>query len=109
MLQAAGADPWTPPGKGGKRASQAPVWANGRYVKNRRGVKICEEFNRGMCGWPTSACPRGEAHQCSLCLGAHASELCRSAAAQMDDEKNQPNNKSGNKGKAGKGGKNGSK
>ena len=104
------ADPGAPPGKGGKRASLAPVWANGRYVKNRRGIRVCEAFNRGQCGWPTSACPRGEAHQCSLCLGAHSQEQCRSAStSQPGDERNPPDAKGYDKGKAGKGGKKGSK
>ena len=107
---AAGVDPWNPPGKGGKRASQAPAWANGRSVKNRRGVKVCEAFNRGQCGWPTSACLRGEAHQCCLCLGAHSQEHCRSSASsQPGDEKSNLDAKGGDKGKAGKGCKKGSK
>ena len=53
---------------------------------------------------------RVEAHQCSLCLGAHSQEQCRSAStSQPGDERNPPDAKGYDKGKAGKGGKKGSK
>ena len=105
------ADPGARPGKGGKRASQAPVWANGRYVKNRRGIRVCEAFNRGQCGWPTSACPRGEAHQCSLCLGAHShgSNAGRHHRRSQATRGTPPDVEGYDKGKAGKGGEKGSK
>jgi len=106
---ASGAVARTPAGKGSKRASQTPVWANGRYIKNKRGVKVCEAFNRGQCGWPTSACPRREAHQCCLCLGPHSQDQCGAASQQSGDDKGNHDSKGNDKGKAGKGGKKGSK
>ena len=51
---------------------------DGNYVKNRRGVDICRNYNLGRCG--TSAaqgkCKMKRSHQCSKCMGPHQALAC---------------------------------
>eukprot|EP00972_Heterocapsa_arctica_P089844 13253131-Heterocapsa_arctica.AAC.1 len=93
-------------GSWGKERGTEAVWANGGYVKNKKGVVICEAFNRGQCGSPTGVCPRGEAHQCRLCLASHTPDRCRLPPPPPPLPFA---GKGGEKGKGGKGGKKGAK
>ena len=54
------------------------VKQDGVFVKNRRGTKICPDFNKGKCGSrkPQSKCKDGCSHQCNLCLGPHSAVDC---------------------------------
>ena len=54
------------------------VKQDGVFVKNRRGAKICADFNKGKCGSkkPQSKCKDGCSHQCNLCLGPHSAVDC---------------------------------
>ena len=72
--QGGGRGPLGPPGKGGKRAGQAPVWATGRCVKNRRNIK--DQGLRGV--QPESVrlahidMPARRDAPCWPCQGAHS-------------------------------------
>ena len=61
-----GKDKRPPPNQG------HPIKAGNYWTTDQRGRPICIKFNRGGC---TDDCPR--AHQCSLCLGPHASKDCK--------------------------------
>ena len=53
--------------------------ADGTYLKNRRGVEICKNFNQNRCGNSTSAqskCKAKRSHQCNRCLGPHQALAC---------------------------------
>ena len=54
------------------------VKQDGVFVKNRRGAKICADFNKGKCGSkkPQSKCKDSCSHQCNLCLGPHSAVDC---------------------------------
>eukprot|EP00435_Cladocopium_sp_Y103_P007503 s3840_g2.t1 len=53
--------------------------AEGLYVKNRRGVEICKNFNANKCGNSSAAqskCKAKRSHQCNKCLGPHQAIAC---------------------------------
>jgi hypothetical protein len=87
---------------------QAEQDASGKYIRNKKGVFICEGFTAGKCGKPGGECPKGFRHQCNVCLnGGHSgSEHVHPYAS--GGGKGGAKDKGGGKGK-GKGGKKGAK
>ena len=82
------------------------------FKSNRKGKRLCEEFNRGNCpSHPGSDfCPKNPSfmRQCSRCLGAsHGLSTC----SRTDQPALKPQYGKGDKGKGkgGKGGKSGKK
>lgn len=51
----------------------------GFYTKNRKGIEICERFQKHNCGngKAQSKCTNGRSHQCNLCLGPHMASQCK--------------------------------
>ena len=52
---------------------------DGTYVKNRRGIEVCRNFNLGRCGTSKAAqskCKAKRSHQCNKCLGPHQALAC---------------------------------
>ena len=69
-------------GKGGKSGLKAgqgrhPIQTGAYYRTNYQGKPICVTFNKGGCN---DKCSR--AHQCSYCLGPHASTQCDSGPSK---------------------------
>lgn len=57
--------------------------AEGLYVKNRRGVEVCKNFNLNRCGTSSAAqskCKLKRSHQCNRCLGPHQALACPGAS-----------------------------
>ena len=56
------------------------VWdaSLGAYSHNRKGIQVCQKFNKGSCGngKPQSRCTNNRSHQCNLCLGPHQADKC---------------------------------
>jgi hypothetical protein len=80
------------------------------FKTNRRGKRLCEDFNRGACspGGKDDMCLKhpGLSHQCSRCLSsAHGLNVCN----RTDYPALKAQKTSGKGGKGGKGGKNGKK
>ena len=50
-----------------------------RYSLNRKGIQICQKYNRGACGngKPQSRCENNRSHQCDKCLGPHMAKDCK--------------------------------
>eukprot|EP00435_Cladocopium_sp_Y103_P031144 s2849_g7.t2 len=48
------------------------------YVKNRRGIEICKNYNAGKCGSAAAQgkCKAKRSHQCNRCLGPHQGMNC---------------------------------
>ena len=75
----------TQPGKKKKRKAGArddnSVFdsSKGFYTKNRKGIEICEKFNKQSCGngKAQSKCANNRSHQCNLCLGPHMATQCK--------------------------------
>ena len=58
-----------------KKANKVHNVANGEYQTNRKGMRLCPDFQEGSCT-PGPKCPKG-AHQCKRCLSAvHGAVLC---------------------------------
>jgi hypothetical protein len=73
----------------------------GERENNNKGRQLCHAYQSGNC--TSNPCPKGYAHQCSLCLdNRHGSNTC------PRKDNNKGGGKSSNKG-AGKGGKGGSR
>ena len=56
---------------------------DGLYVKNRRGVEVCKNWNANRCGNSTAAqskCKAKRSHQCNRCLGPHQATACQGSA-----------------------------
>ena len=53
-----------------------------RYSLNRKGIQICQKYNRGACGngKPQSKCENNRSHQCDRCLGPHMAKDCKGAS-----------------------------
>ena len=49
------------------------------YTHNRKGIEICQKYNRGQCGdgRPQGKCDNKRSHQCSSCLGPHMAKDCK--------------------------------
>ena len=65
-----------------RTAAAHNVGADGRYITNRKHVKLCEGFQDGSCteADATKQCARDKSkiHQCSICLSdTHGVHACR--------------------------------
>lgn len=56
----------------------------GAFSLNRKGIQICQKFNRNQCGngKAQSRCPNNRSHQCNLCLGPHMATKCTGGKRQ---------------------------
>ena len=67
-------------GKAKYRGDNKSIFDKGRgiYTHSRKGLEICELFQKGRCGngKPQSKCKAGRSHQCNLCLGPHMASSC---------------------------------
>ena len=62
------------------------------YALNRKGIQICQKFNKGTCGngKAQSKCTNNRSHQCNLCLGPHAATACKKKKKEWPQEGSAP-------------------
>ena len=64
----------------GSRTGRFNNVADGRYLTNRTGHKLCADFNKGTCTEVTQGiwCQHAwdSVHQCERCLGSHSASKC---------------------------------
>lgn len=60
------------------RTGRTHLVEDGKYVANRTGYKVCDDYNQGRCQQQTGWCPTAwdQVHQCSKCLGQHPAVKC---------------------------------
>ena len=76
------AQPVAPAGLAARTEAAHNVGEDGRYITNRKHVKLCEGFQDGSCteSDATKHCARDKSniHQCSICLSdTHGAHACR--------------------------------
>ena len=102
--------PAGPPSRAPRRGfeRQHRQTAEGLMTHNRRGLGLCQPFQRGECGasGPNAVCPRDQSlrHQCARCLQlGHGLHQCTSNVSLQDNTRKGKGGKGGGKGKGKKG------